>query len=262
MVRKQGLSGRDGALACDYCHTPDSDGVRFKPIEMERNCAACHDLGFAREGGVVRTLPHGKPEQVVGIVRDFYVSQAMSPRAGIQRIAFERRPPGRAIADFRTTGPAAAGSRADAAIAAIFKSGGVCADCHAITDTGAADIAQRFAVAPVTLADHYLPKGRFPHKRHETYNGKTGDAACIACHTGVPTSKLSSDVLLPAIAGCRECHGSTRVSTNVPATCNTCHGFHYGEGGHGGDAINPTGATQRTGAKQGSPIGRRLKRNA
>jgi predicted CXXCH cytochrome family protein len=56
MVRKQGLPGANGALACNYCHTPDSDGVRFKPIEMEKNCGACHDLAFARDGGVVRTL--------------------------------------------------------------------------------------------------------------------------------------------------------------------------------------------------------------
>lgn len=243
MVRTQGLPGKDGALACNYCHVADSDGVRFQPIEMEKNCAACHDLSFARDGEIVRTLPHGKPEQVAGIVRDFYLSQALSPRAGVQRLAFERRAPGKMAeletAQLRITSVGEARARADGAIATIFAKGGVCADCHAITNTGAPTIAARYAIAPVSLADHYLPKGRFPHNSHETYNAKTGDAACIACHTGVPKSKVSTDVLLPPVAQCRDCHGSTKVATNVAATCDTCHGFHYGEGGQGGDIAPP-----------------------
>ena len=247
MVQKQGLAaGANGALACNYCHTADSDGVRFKPIEMEKNCGACHDLAFARDGGVVRTLPHGKPEQVAGIIRDFYLGQALSPRAGVQRFAFERRAPGKMAeletADLRITSTGEARARGDAAIAQIFgadgKAGGLCSDCHIVNNTGAPNAAERFTIAPVTLADHYLPKGRFPHNQHKTYDRKTGDAACIACHKGVMTSKASTDVLLPAVGQCRDCHGSANVSTNVAATCNTCHGFHYGEGGQGGDFVS------------------------
>ncbi len=240
MVRKQGLPSRDGALSCGYCHTPDSDGVRFRPIEMEKNCGACHDLAFARDGGVVRTLPHGKPQQVAGIIRDFYLSQALAPRASVQRLAFERRAPGRMAeleaADLRLTSPGEARARADTAIAGIFGRGGVCSDCHGVINTGATNAALRYDIAPVTLTDHYLPKGRFPHNQHNSYDGKTGDAACKACHKGAATSKLASDVLLPPVAQCRDCHGSTKVKTNVAATCATCHGYHYGEGGHGGDA--------------------------
>ena len=243
MVRKQGLPGANGALACNYCHTPDSDGVRFKPIEMEKNCGACHDLAFARDGGVVRTLPHGKPEQVAGIIRDFYLSQAVSPRAGVQRLDFDRRQPGRMAeleaADLRITGTGEARTRADAAIASIFGKGGVCSDCHAVINTGAPNAAQRYTIAPVTLASHYLPKGRFPHGQHKSYDHKTGDAACITCHKGVTTSKLSTDVLLPPVSQCRDCHGSTKVATNVAASCDTCHGFHYGDGGQGGDIGSP-----------------------
>jgi len=243
MVRKQGLPGQNGALACSYCHTPDSDGVRFKPIEMEKNCGACHDLAFARDGGpdggIVRTLPHGKPEQVAGIVRDFYLAEAISPRPGVQRLAFERRQPGQ-MAEYEAAGLAvrsagAARARADQTITAIFSKNGVCADCHAITDTGAPNIAQRYAIGAVTLADHYLPKGRFPHNQHEVFGRKTGDAACLSCHQGALTSKTAADLLLPDVASCRQCHGSPKVATNVAAECSTCHGFHYGEDGHGGD---------------------------
>ena len=244
MVQKQGLAaGANGALACNYCHTPDSDGVRFKPIEMEKNCGACHDLAFAKDGGIVRTLPHGKPEQVAGIIRDFYLGQALSPRAGVQRFAFERRAPGKLaeveLADLRITSTGEARARGDAAIAQIFgadgKAGGLCSDCHVVNNTGAPNAAERYTVAPVTLASHYLPKGRFPHNQHKTYDRKTGDAACVTCHKGVMASKASTDVLLPSVTQCRDCHGSSNVATNVAATCSTCHGYHYGEGGQGGD---------------------------
>jgi len=237
MVRKQGLPAQDGALGCAYCHVPDSDGVRFKPIEMEANCSACHDLSFARDGGVVRTLPHGKPEQVAGIIRDFYVSQSLSPRAGVARLT-DRKRPGLAEPLGRFS-LAQARLRADTEIDRIFNKQGLCADCHEARSNRDANAALRWQVAEVRLTDHYLPKGRFPHKRHDSYNAKTGDAACLACHTGVSRSKAATDVLLPKIAQCRDCHGAANPRTAVAATCDTCHGYH----GPGSAAPPPTALT-------------------
>ena len=94
MAQKQRLpQGADGALPCSYCHKADEGQVRFKPIDMEANCGACHDLAFARDGGTVRTLPHGKPAQVAGIIRDFTLSESFAPRAGVQRLSFDRHLP-------------------------------------------------------------------------------------------------------------------------------------------------------------------------
>jgi len=234
MLRKQGLPGQNGALGCAYCHQPDSDGVRFKPIEMEANCGACHDLAFARDGEVVRTLPHGKPAQVAGIIRDFYLSQSLSPRAGVSRLSFDRKRPG-VVEALGASSPAQARGRADRAIDMIFDKQGLCADCHQTRNTGAANAAARWEVASVSLNDHYLPLALFPHKQHRTYDGKTGEAACLACHDGARTSKVSSDVLLPKLATCQECHGGSEVRTNVAATCDTCHVYH-------GDSGQPVGA--------------------
>lgn len=232
MALKQGLPARNGALGCNYCHVSDSNGERFKPIEMEANCGACHDLAFARDGGVVRTLPHGKAPQVAGIVRDFYLSQAIAPRANVQRLAFERRAPGRMAEveaqELRLTGIGDARARAEAAVDQIFTKDGVCADCHQVQRSSAPNLAERWKVMPVSINNHYLPKGRFPHNQHNSYGGKTGDAACVACHKGVPASKVATDVLLPPVAQCRDCHGSANVKTNVTATCDTCHGYHFG----------------------------------
>lgn len=239
MAQKQGLpTGNDGALPCRYCHVPDAGQVRFQPISMEKNCGACHDLAFARDGGTLRTLPHGKPEQVAGIIRDFWASR--SGRADVA--LFPRRPPGPAAA------PAAVpAGRAEAAVAQIFTgrrfgdgigARGICNDCHVVTDTGAADILRRFTIQPVTLNDHYLPQGRFPHGRHRSVEGRTGEAACLACHQGALTSKAATDVLVPGIANCRQCHGAPAralfaSAPRAEARCDTCHAFH--------DGVNPPG---------------------
>ena len=229
MVRKQNLPGQDGALGCTYCHQPDADGVRFKPIEMEANCGACHDLAFARDGNVLRTLPHGKPAQVAGIIRDFYVSQGLSPRAGVSRLSFDRRQPG-PVETLGATSMTEARARADRAIDMLFEDKGLCADCHEAKRTGAMAAAERWEVMPVRLTDHYLPLGQFPHGKHKTYDRKTGEAACVACHDGTRTSKAATDVLLPKVAQCRECHGEPEIRSNVAASCDTCHSYHGDSG--------------------------------
>jgi predicted CXXCH cytochrome family protein len=231
MAQKQGLpTGGDGALPCRYCHVPDAGQVRFKPIDMETNCTACHDLAFARDGGTLRTLPHGKPEQVAGIIRDFWGSQAAFPRADVQ--AFPRRTPG----PYAVT--PAQGRSANAAIVQLFTgrtpgAKGICNDCHIVTDTGSADITRRFAIAPVTLNDHYLPQGRFPHGQHKSFEGRTGEAACLSCHAGANTSNAATDVLVPGVANCRQCHGAPVKALFARApragdSCDTCHAYHDG----------------------------------
>lgn len=212
MASEQGSFGKGGgsSLDCADCHLPDADGVRFTAIDMEKNCAACHDLAFARDrSGVVRTLPHGRPEQVVGIMRDFYRAQ------GGPSTFVDRRRPG----IVRTVAGGSAGARGDAAVRAVFARGGACFDCHAVTPPsrpGALD----FGIAPVSLADHYLPKSQFPHKRHTAVK-------CASCHAAA-TSDTSADVLLPGVANCQQCHGKVTAGATVPATCDTCHGYHEG----------------------------------
>ena len=234
MVRKQGLPAQDGALGCAYCHQPDADGVRFKPIEMETNCSACHDLAFARDGNVLRTLPHGKPAQVAGIIRDFYLSQTLAPRPGVATLSRRGGKPGPA-----TPLGAVTPAQASAAIDRLFQKEGLCAECHETRNTGAANPAERWDVTPVQLTNHYLPKGMFPHGKHRTHDRKTGEAACLACHDGARSSKAATDVLLPKVADCRTCHGGPEPRSSVAASCDTCHGYH----GTGGPAPAPAPLT-------------------
>lgn len=233
MAQKQGLPvSANGALPCRACHVPDEGGLRFKPISMAANCGACHDLAFARDGDSIRRLPHGKPAEVAGIIRDFTLSQAVAPRA-VAAISFDRRLPGQRPVPLAGS-PAA---RAQAAVIGVFTGKGLCTQCHVITDTGAADLTRRFAIAPVTLNDHYLPQGLFPHGKHKSFDGKTGEAACTACHASLLQSKAASDVNIPGVATCRQCHGAPAraLFSSAPkagASCDTCHVYHGGPAGH------------------------------
>ena len=73
------LAGQQGwgqSLGCKDCHTADAAGAGFRPVDMEKNCQACHSLAFDRQDGVVRTLRHGDPRAVVADLRAYYASNS------------------------------------------------------------------------------------------------------------------------------------------------------------------------------------------
>ena len=221
----QSFAGEHGfgkALDCANCHTPDDSGARFKPIKMEEDCGMCHSLAFERIGGTVRTLRHGEPEQVIADLRAYY--RSTGPARPINWGSVDRRRPG----DFavqRTSmafsqAAAARGGRAEAAIRSVFSEGGACFDCHSVTQPGVKG--PDFGIVPVRLPDRYMKKGWFDHASHAT-------ETCQSCHAA-QKSDTASDVLLPKIASCQQCHGGEAAHKQVPSSCAMCHDYHIGEG--------------------------------
>ena len=99
---------------------------------MERDCAMCHSLAFARVDGTIRTLRHGDPAQVIADLRDFYRLRIAPLPPSLSPLA--RRMPG-SIPHSREQIQFDYGARmptADAAIRAVFSPGGACYDCHTI----------------------------------------------------------------------------------------------------------------------------------
>ena len=215
--------GYGDALACKDCHRPTSDGVRFQPVDMERDCQTCHSLGFETVGGTVRTLRHGEPDQVIADLRAFY--RSTGPVVPIQLGGMARRRPGDYAAGqvyhayFGAV--AARPNKADAAIAAVFSKGGACYDCHSITPPGVGSNAS-WDVLPVHQTSRYFTKGWFDHKAHDT-------ETCESCHAA-PTSKAATDLLLPDLKSCRDCHGGEASNSDVPSSCALCHSYHADDG--------------------------------
>lgn len=207
--------GKQG-MACKDCHISTPDGVRFQPIDMEKNCGMCHSLGFDKESGVVRTLRHGDPRQVVAEIRSLYRSGGPVNPAPAGVLDGRYIPGVGALLHARShmTGR----MNADQAVRAVFSKGGACYDCHQVV-APAGLASPDFQVRPVVLSQRYMFKGWFDHKAHDTEK-------CTTCHLA-PQSKNASDVLLPGIKTCRTCHdGESASGKKVASTCAMCHDYH------------------------------------
>jgi len=211
------LSDYDGPLDCADCHTLTEDEVGFEPVEMEPACEACHSLVAGRDGaGGFVSLRHG---DVDDLMEDLATMGTGPKRA----VVSGRSRPGR----FAQGGTYAINfGRPAASLIAINRAllpGGTCGDCHIPTRTNG-----RPDLIPVNLPDRYLQHGFFSHKAHE-------EEDCTDCHAA-DTSKVATDLLLPDLESCQDCHigevlqeagMKTLVKDDeVPSTCAMCHGYH------------------------------------
>lgn len=209
------------SLDCADCHDAEPGGARFQPVDMEEDCSMCHSLDFDRQGGLVRTLRHGAPEQVIADLRDFYRGSGTAVPANLGGTA--RRRPGAAM-ETRTRIQFARGgaspARAEQAIRAVFSRGGACFGCHEVDNPGPG--ALNFKIQPVAFPVRYMQHGWFDHKPHET-------ESCSSCHAA-GKSNSASDLLLPDLASCRTCHGGETARAKVQSSCAMCHDYHMDEG--------------------------------
>lgn len=233
MARRLGPAFGFGAqLQCRDCHVATPDGARFQPPDMEGDCGMCHSLAFETIDGTVRTLRHGEPRQVVADIRSFY-------RAGLRvrpPVFAERSRPGdvnqarTAAQDARAR--AGAPARADLAVRQVFSPNGACFDCHTVQapQGGSLD----YTIRPVAFPTRYMLHGWFDHRAHQIVQrpgGRQleGSAACLSCHRA-DASNDSTDLMLPNLASCRDCHGGETSRRPVESSCAMCHDYHMDEG--------------------------------
>lgn len=220
----QGIKAPQGEvfMRCADCHSPRDDGKGFLPVNMEQHCSSCHSLGFdPAEPG--RELPHAAPDEVLQTLVDHYSRRFLAGYAD-PLIAHDRSaPPGAAMtAGARARLLGTARESANRVAVDVFERR-VCADCHTVTRSGTVQ-KPTWTVAPVRLTQKFMPKAYFDHAAHVS-----GETTCETCHAAA-TSSVSSDVLMPHIAACRECHGGETGKeggvARVPSPCASCHVFH------------------------------------
>ena len=220
-------------LTCTSCHLPDAGGATMRPIGMEEHCSYCHALEFDKDNPD-RVLPHGKPEEVVDTLTYFYGAQAVRPpllrTEPTSKTELRRRPgakPEAVAAPVPAPAPAA-GQEAAAPVPnpafarrleLVFADDGAstCGYCHRTT-TLAGEKGPAYDILPVRVQGIWEPLARFDHAAH-------ANLPCAHCHEA-PASVESSDVLLPPIANCRECHQGEAAHAAVPSTCTMCHVYH------------------------------------
>ncbi len=197
----------DDGLVCADCHRPRADKVGFQPIEMEEDCESCHSLVYDRVGSTFRTLRHGDVDQM----RADLAAMDRSPR---RAAAPNRRRPGEFARGGRYFQDFGRPTRNYIGVRQALSRDGVCGECHLpSTENG------RPSVVPVTLRRSYIMGGTFDHGPHE-------QEECTTCHAA-ESSNSATDVLLPVIKQCRDCHlGEDAAKAEVPSGCAMCHSFH------------------------------------
>ncbi|HSA79592.1 MAG TPA: cytochrome c3 family protein [Geminicoccaceae bacterium] len=211
-------------LGCVDCHRPEPGGVSMLLPRMERHCAVCHShrLTFD-ESAPDRVLPHGKPDDVIAVINDFYAARAMQGRLAppLEDQPGLRRRPG---VSGPAAGPTGAGSSAEQEAPAIAArkledvfGRSLCGVCHEIIPPAASERG-KWEVLPVRLTSLWMPKARFDHAAHKTMQ-------CTDCHRA-QTSRASKDVLMPPIETCRACHQGEHARAAVPSACIMCHVYH------------------------------------
>lgn len=230
-LKAEGVQSPKGLVktSCNSCHEKIPNTEVYEKVNFEKNCQSCHELKF--EPTVFnRQVPHGSVDVVLSTLREFYsyaknhrmptVSDQFTPSIVIQRPG-EKETPART---FLTSGGDEKAAASGAAVQ-LFENTS-CIVCHEIkrisgpgkVGTSGADLPQ-WEIAKVAPEHAWMPKAKFPHSAHSMSN-------CATCHQA-EKSKKSSEVLMPAIGVCQDCHSEKApMQKRVSAECGTCHGFH------------------------------------
>jgi hypothetical protein len=200
-------------LDCADCHKPKPDGISFEKVEMEQACEGCHSLVSGQTASGFTKLRHSDVKLLAQDLAQIASLAHASP-------AEPRKRPGqfaRSMAYAADFGPPV---RAYVGLFNALAPGGICTECHIPTRTaGQPDL------MPVNLPDRFLSGGFFSHAAHKREK-------CSDCHAA-KQSKAASDLLIPDLKSCRECHrgaSATKTRTIVPSSCAMCHAYHVPAG--------------------------------
>jgi len=213
---KDGLRGPNGPvqLKCGDCHQPPDSSNRalMAPINYERHCESCHPLQFDRRFS--ESAPHKEPQVVYDFVHARLVAYIAAHPAEIPLVdepdkrlpSRPPQPPARNAAEW------VAQRMADAQLLLWRKS---CKECHSLSYPNGFDALP--VVAKSQIAARWFQHAEFDHAAHQMVR-------CESCHVKARTSRETSDVLIPGVQTCRECHHAGRNAAE--ARCFECHTYH------------------------------------
>jgi len=207
-------------LWCNDCHKPEPGGGEgFLPINFEQHCQECHRLSF-EPMEIDRVVPHGKVGEVMYTLQEYYNSRALAgdyhndPDAP-SIVKMGRFPNEHLEGEERIEALVWARRKADEVAQEVFEFS-VCIECHRVNMVQ--EDPPRWDIVPVRINQDWMRKARFSHEKHLTMN-------CVTCHLA-PESNNSSEILLPDIETCQNCHGGVAAHEKLQSTCVDCHGFH------------------------------------
>ncbi len=226
-------------MTCDDCHRPAGAGAwpygaaEVRPVaateaslrrsnekahiplaEFTKHCVACHTLQFDKRFSNEQ-VPHDKPE----VVHAFLLKRFGEYIAAHPNAVREINPPDRQIPE-RARVPRVARNaaewvqfRVDAAEWLLYAK--TCKQCHTLRPASG----PLPEVAKSNLTARWFAHSEFDHHAHRMMS-------CTTCHTRTPESRETSDVLLPGIQTCQQCHREDKPKEAAEGRCFECHQYH------------------------------------
>ena len=183
------------------------------PPEFAQHCAACHTLQFDQRFGNEQ-VPHERPEAVHAfLLKRFGDYIAHHPEA-----IHEVNPPGREIPErarvVRVARNASEWVQLRTEDAEWLLWSKTCKQCHTLNPGGPLP-----EVAKANLTTRWLSHAEFDHQAHRMMT-------CTSCHANTRNSRETSDVLLPGIQTCQQCHREDKPKEAAEGRCFECHQYH------------------------------------
>ncbi|HVC98306.1 MAG TPA: hypothetical protein VND64_31845 [Pirellulales bacterium] len=236
------LDGSRQPLDCHECHQTDRDSGYMRPINHDQHCKRCHEnernfdyLRGAKQGELDRDhdnhaeaknewkadVAHGSVAQVHAKLIEFYTEYSRERPdhdPGPSADEVPREVPGRGppLTEEGWAWVQAKVADAERLLLDNRHQHG-CRYCH----TAVVETKNGWEVEPPNIPARWLKHGKFRHDSHTLL-------ACTQCHLGVDRSSETTDVLLPGIANCRECHAASPAGKEGVARtdCAECHDYH------------------------------------
>lgn len=231
------LVGPDGGpenrkvMNCEDCHELDAAGERMLPIDYEKHCGGCH---AHRIHALARgEVPHDSPEAIRAFLFRYFNEH--SPELGAEAVELSALPERRPWLDEDPLERAIRG-RVAAEEAILYGRRRVegysrCEQCHHLVPGVTASVpglAALPSVAPPEIPRRWFSKALFNHRDH--FSSRIECRHCHFVHSesgsekpaGPIASVSATDVLIPRLETCLECHTDGKESNN----CAFCHTFH------------------------------------
>lgn len=220
---KPGLNGVKGrvTLSCNACHELASNFKDIKPIKFENHCQGCHSLGFDDRLPDTQVV-HGDSEAVFPALFTAYSKLLLSKETG--SVPLESARPGAHVLSLDSPKMMSIKDVVNASRAAekeLFTKT-ACFLCHETgmkPDSEQTDEKSHYKVTKPEIPDVWFTAAKFNHGAHE-------EISCESCHGKTRESTKTSDVLLPKIETCKECHTQERKQGMIQSDCVLCHSYH------------------------------------
>ncbi|HKF52327.1 MAG TPA: hypothetical protein VKB26_08450 [Candidatus Acidoferrales bacterium] len=209
--------GTEYAGASNVSHRSSAAEKRLElaymaPPTYSNTCFSCHALEF--DSRFSQSVPHGTPAKVDAFLRNEYQQYLASHPSALRETFSPPRLPEKPIAPTPrvVTSEEWVAEQTAAAENLLWRK--TCAECHTLTVSAQNSLP---AIAPSRITLRWLPNSNFSHDSHRM-------VTCESCHSGISSSELTSDVNLPSVRTCQQCHAQ-RASA-APAGCYECHTYH------------------------------------